>query len=79
MLQTLEELLLSKDLTKKIVVQSSDDFASEIDPDDNHLSTSDIKNKLLLIVMTSDQKMTMFLLLLLNTYNGLFWVISSLD
>ena len=37
LLQTLEELLISKDLTKEIVVQSSDGLDSDDDPDDNDL------------------------------------------
>ena len=37
LLLTLEELLLSKDLTKEIVVQSSDGLDSDDDPDDNDL------------------------------------------
>ena len=40
LLQTLEEWLLSKDLTKEIVVQSSDDLDSDDDPNDNGLSVS---------------------------------------
>ena len=34
LLQTLEELLLSKDLTEEIVVQSSDGLDSDDNPDD---------------------------------------------